>query len=87
MVLQTEIARQKKYSCLKYTNGFIPSVIVAYPVNIFQLPVKCRRTVSLCKFVGKCGISTTLWNADIIYLSVNSSVIVAFAPSYCEMPT
>jgi hypothetical protein len=28
MVLQTEIARQKKFSRLKYTDGFIPSVIV-----------------------------------------------------------
>jgi hypothetical protein len=28
MVLQTEIARKKKVSRLKYTDGFIPSVIV-----------------------------------------------------------
>jgi hypothetical protein len=28
MVLQTEIARQKKVSRLKYTDGFIPLVIV-----------------------------------------------------------
>ena len=60
LVLHTEIVRKKKNSSWKYTDGFIPSVIVAYPVNIFQHPVKCRRTVSLCKFVGECGISTTL---------------------------
>jgi hypothetical protein len=53
MVLQREIAREKKNSRLKYTDGCIPSVIVAYPVNIFQLPVKCRRTISLCEFVGE----------------------------------
>ena len=38
MVLQMENARQKiKNSRWKYTDEFIPSVIVAYPVNIFQL--------------------------------------------------
>jgi len=53
MVLQTEITHQKKYFRLKYIDGCIPSVIVAYPVNIFQLLVKCQRTISLCKFVGE----------------------------------
>ena len=28
--------RTKKNSLLKYTDGYIPSVIVAYPVNIFK---------------------------------------------------
>jgi hypothetical protein len=76
MVLHTEIARQKNISRLKYTNRLSPSMIVAYPVNIFQLPVKCRRTIVLgnvvgecvkyrqnifvCKFVGDCGICTKL---------------------------
>jgi hypothetical protein len=45
-------------------------VIVAYPVNIFQLLVKCQRTISLCKFVGE------WWNADRIYPSGNSLGIV-----------
>jgi len=35
MILQTKIARQKNISHLTYTYGFISSVIVAYPVNIF----------------------------------------------------
>jgi len=56
-----KIAPKKNNSRWKYTDGFIPSVIVAYPVNIFQLSVKWRRTVSLCKFIGECGISTTLY--------------------------
>jgi hypothetical protein len=82
-----EIVRKKK-SRLKYNDGCILSVIVAYPVNIFQLLVKCRRTISLCKFIGDCGISTKLlWNADGNIPSVNSSVIETFAPSYYEMPT
>ena len=78
-----EIVRKKK-SRLKYNDECIPSVIVAYPVNLFQLPVKCRRTISLCKFIGDCGISTKLlWNAD----GNIPSVIGTFAPSYYEMPT
>jgi hypothetical protein len=57
-----ENARQKiKNSRWKYTDGFIPSVIVAYPVNIFQLSVKCRRTRFVCKVVSECGISTTFY--------------------------
>jgi hypothetical protein len=60
MVLQTENAHKKKYSRWKYTDEFIPSVIVAYLVNIFQLSVKYRRTRFVCKVVGECGISTTL---------------------------
>jgi hypothetical protein len=54
MVLQMKIAHQKKISRLKYIDGLIPSVIVAYPVNIFHLPVKCRRTIALGNFVGEC---------------------------------
>jgi hypothetical protein len=71
MVLHIEISTPKNISCLKYTDEFISSVIVAYPVNNFQLPVKCQRMVSLCKFVGECGISTTLWNADGYISSAN----------------
>jgi len=33
-------------------------MIVAYPVNIFQLPVKCQRTPSVYEDVGDCGISS-----------------------------
>jgi hypothetical protein len=54
MVLQTKIVRQKKNSRLKYTDGLIPSVIVAYPVNILQLPIKCQWTISLSKVIGEC---------------------------------
>jgi hypothetical protein len=50
----------KKNSHWKYTDDLIPLVIVAYPVNIFQLSVKCRRTLSVCNVVNECGISTTL---------------------------
>jgi len=55
MVLHTENVRKKK-SHWKYTDKYIPSVIVAVPVNIFQLSVKCRRTVSVGEGVGDCGI-------------------------------
>jgi hypothetical protein len=34
MVLQTKIARQKKVSRLKYTNGINPSMIVLYTDGI-----------------------------------------------------
>ena len=47
-------APKKKISRLKYIDGLIPSVIVAYPVNIFQLSVKCRRTIALGNFIGEC---------------------------------
>ena len=68
--------RAKKNSRLKYTDRYIPSVIVAYPVNIFQLPVKCRRTIYLFKFVSE------WWNADRIYPSGNPSVIVKAIVTY-----
>jgi len=51
MVLQTENARQKKIPA-----GNIMSVIVAYAVNIFQLSVKCRWTVSVSISVDDYGI-------------------------------
>jgi len=67
MILQTEIARQKKVSRLKYTDGFIPSVIVWHTdgcipsVNssvIVAGTVKYRRIMSFGKFVGECIIQT-----------------------------
>ena len=39
MVLQTENAHQKKIPAGYIPTDFISSVIVAYPVNIFQLSV------------------------------------------------
>jgi ribonuclease HII len=61
MVLQTEIARQKKVSRLKYTDGFILSVIV-WRTDKFKSSVK---------------LSMNVWNTDRRYPSVHSSVIVA----------
>jgi hypothetical protein len=49
----------KKNSRWKYTDGCIPSVIMAYPVNSFQLLVKYRRTL----FVGDCGISSKYFSS------------------------
>ena len=66
MVLQTEIARQKKVSRLKYTDGFIPSVIVWHTDG-------CIPSVNL---------SVSVWNTDRRYPSVNSSVIVAGTVKY-----
>jgi hypothetical protein len=48
--------RAKKHSLWKYTNGNIPSVIVAYEVNIFQLSVKYRGNESVCEDIGDYGI-------------------------------
>jgi len=66
MVLQTEIARQKKVSRLKYTDGFIPSVIVWHTDG----------------FIPSVNLSVSVWNTDRIYLSVNLSVIVAGTVKY-----
>ena len=41
---------------IKYTDRYILSVIVAYPVNIFQLSVKWRQTLSVYEDVGDYGI-------------------------------
>jgi hypothetical protein len=49
MVLQTKIARQKKKSRLKYTDGFIPSVSVKY-----------QQTITVGQVVGDCEICTKL---------------------------
>jgi hypothetical protein len=49
-------APKKKFP-LEYTDGFIPSVIVAYLVNMLQLSVKCRRKESVSETVSDCGIS------------------------------
>jgi hypothetical protein len=46
----------QKNSRWKYTYRYILSIIVAYPVNIFQLLVKYRRTLSVYEGVGDCGI-------------------------------
>jgi hypothetical protein len=86
MVLQMEIARQNKFLLEIYRQN-VSVGDSGISSKYFQLPVKCQRTVSLCKFIGECGVSTTLWNADGLYPSVNSLVIVAFAQSYYEMPT
>jgi len=45
-----------KNSRWKYTYRYILSIIVAYPVNIFQLLVKYQRTLSVYEGVGDCGI-------------------------------
>jgi hypothetical protein len=66
MVLQTEIARKKKVSRLKYTNGFSPSVIV-WQSDEFKLSV---------------NLSVNVWNTDQRYPYVHSSVIVAGAVQY-----
>jgi len=63
MVLQTENVHQKNFLYLKYTDGCILSMIVAYPVNIFQLLVKCRRTLSVSEYVGDCGISSKYFSS------------------------
>jgi hypothetical protein len=55
MVLQTKNAR-KKNSRWKYTDRYISSVIVAYPVNILKFSVKCQWTLSVCEGAGDCGI-------------------------------
>jgi hypothetical protein len=50
--------RAKNKFPLEYTDGFISSVIVAYPVNMLQLSVKCRRKESVGETIGYCGISS-----------------------------
>jgi hypothetical protein len=58
----------------KYTYRYILSIIVAYPVNIFQLLVKYRRTLSVCEGVCDCGIFSKYFSTldkmptDFIYL-------------------
>jgi hypothetical protein len=83
MVLQTEIARKKKIFRLKYTNGFIPSVIVWY----------------IDGYISLVKLSVSVWNTDRRYPFVHSSVIVAGTVKYrriksvgkvvgeCEIPT
>jgi len=66
MVLQTEIARQKKVFGLKYTDGFIPSVIVLLTDGL-QPSVK---------------LSVNVWNTDRRYPSVHLLVIVAGTVKY-----
>jgi hypothetical protein len=51
-----EKCTQRKNSLWKYTDGYIPSVIVAYPVNILKFSVKCQWTLSVCEGAGDCGI-------------------------------
>jgi len=46
----------EKYAQKKIPAGNIPLVIVAYEVNIFQLSVKCQRTVFVCIGVGNYGV-------------------------------
>jgi len=66
MVLQMEIAHKKKVSRLKYTDGFSPSVIV-WHTDGWKLSVQ---------------LSVNVWNTDLRYPSVHSSVIVAGTVKY-----
>jgi hypothetical protein len=69
MVLQTENTHKKK-SCWKYTDGNIPSVIVAYEVNIFQLSVNCRMTVSVGINIGEYDMCSKYFDDMIIVVVV-----------------
>jgi hypothetical protein len=61
MVLQTEFARQKKVSRLKYTDGFYSVgdiVIYRWLRTVGKFVGEClkyRPNISVCKFVGNCG--------------------------------
>jgi hypothetical protein len=66
MVLQTEIAPKKKVSRLKYTDRFIPSVIVWHTDG----------------FISLVNLSVSVWNTDRKYPFVNLSVIVAGTVKY-----
>jgi hypothetical protein len=60
MVLQTEFARKKKVSCLKYTDGFYSVcdiVIYRWLCTVSKFVGECleyRPKISICKFVGEC---------------------------------
>ena len=61
MVLQTEVARQKKVSRLKYTDGFYfvgDIVIYRRLLTVSKIVGEClkyRPNISVCKFVDNCG--------------------------------
>jgi len=49
------------------------SVIVAYAVNIFQLSVKCRRTIFVCL-----GVGNYRYAVNIFQLSLNTNEMFSF---------
>jgi hypothetical protein len=61
MVLQTEFARKKKDSRLKYTDGFLVRrdiVIDQRKIIVGKFIGECmkyRQNMSVCKLVGNCG--------------------------------
>ena len=61
-----KLRAKKKVSRLKYTDGFIPSVIVWLTDGV----------------IPSVNLSMSVWNTDQKYLSVNSSVIVAGTVKY-----
>ena len=87
MILQIENTRQKniltKNIPTEISDENIPSMIVAYAVNIFQFLVNCRWTVSVCISISDYGIFNkvfvSLVNVDRLFLSIKISIIVVFS--------
>jgi len=77
----------KKYFNWKYMDGFILSLTIAYPINIFELPVKCWRIVSIYKFIDEYAVNFSIflkkcwWTVS----AVNLSVIVTTLCIPCEV--
>ena len=57
------------------------SVIVAFVVNILQISVKYRRTVSICRDVGDCGISSKYFST--FYKMLTDTVFVCIDIGDC----
>jgi len=61
MVLQTEFARHKKVSRLKYTDGFyfVGDIVIYRRIRTVDKCVdeclKYRPNISVCIFIGNCG--------------------------------